>query len=323
MNSGPEENQWSLIEHCEIMATQPTAQSQAEPNGASVVLSPAATIEVKAESSSDAKNTDEKTPVEPKKPSLKHHDTFEPYYSEAEFYTEPEFNSRSRPRRRSMSPYRQIYPRRITTEVPMLTSSSLLLSRAGNHDGIADLPYPARSTVYLTTFPFSDRDVQKWAWLFNLGVEEKYVYERDGYGRPDPYLMHDEWVPDTRDVHYEPIIERRRARSPYYDPLSTGISTVFFSKALDTDIIPEETDNLQYVIVVQGQSRGDKAAKLLVAQSRKAAGMLMYVEVLSGCSIVFVGAMKKMEGKNMGRKFKKVEKLEELSGDGKFFGVIC
>jgi hypothetical protein len=232
---------------------------------------------------------------------------------------------RHRPIRR---PVRQVYNRRyspspirirnqpIRDVVPALTSSTHLLDQVSKRDGIVDLPFPARGSIFLTTYPFTDKDVKKWAWLFSLGVEETFLKEPSrGRGRDV----------DSDDSDGEPIVRRARNRSPFYDPGTVDIPSVYLSRALDKEVVPEETENVSYLIVTQNRHR-PAGSKLLVAESRKAAGILMYYESLKGDSIVFVGAVVgKGEKKVHPKKFRMVESLEEATKakEEGLVGVIC
>ena len=84
------------------------------------------------------------------------------------------------------------------------------------------------------------------------------------------------------------------------------IPSVHLSRALDTDVVPETTTDACYLIVTQNRHR-PAGSKLQIAESRKAAGILMYYEVLRGDSIMFVGAMANRPKKTVHpKKFRKV-----------------
>jgi hypothetical protein len=243
---------------------------------------------------------------------------------------------RSRPRRRGIGRRYSISPIRYRpapiVEQVMASSSTTLLGLVNKYDGVADLPFPARSSVYLTTFPFTAKDVQKYEWLFKNGVDDAWLWdkarsEKEGRGPED-----DEYAYDS----YGPIYNsRRRARSPYYvDRLDANdIPSVYLSKALDTSVVPEETEKLggkevRYWFVVQNRNR-NPGIKLMIAESRKAAGIMIFYEALSGNSVAFVGAVVgvEMERKAMKEmKFRKVESVEEavkVQEEEGVVGIIC
>jgi hypothetical protein len=213
-------------------------------------------------------------------------------------------------RRRPISPVPQ------RAQNAMLNSSVQLLAKVNKYDGIADLPFPARGGIYLTTFPFTDRDVKKWSWLFSLGIEDTFLAEDVSF--------HDCDSEDERRPRYRPV-QRRRDRSPEYDSYAVDISSVCLSRALDTEVVPEGTDGLRYVIVIKNRHR-PAGSKLLVGESRKAAGMLMYYELLKGDSVMFVGAMMgPTKNGTHPKKFRKVESVGEagmVQQEG-FVGVVC
>ncbi|KZM18542.1 uncharacterized protein EKO05_0002375 [Ascochyta rabiei] len=195
-----------------------------------------------------------------------------------------------------------------------LDSATQLLEKLGKEDGLMELPTPAHSNVYLTTYPFGDKDVKKWAWLLAAGVEEEYLAETSGAiglnGKPIPSVER---------------VRQRRNEFPVYDPGNINIPSVYLSRALDVEVAPEDSKhNIRYLIVVQNRHR-PAGSKLLVAESRKAAGVIMYYEALRGESVVFVGATVhqcKTAGPN---KFRKVASLEEAASiqDEGYVGVVC
>lgn len=223
----------------------------------------------------------------------------------------PHIYSSSPPRRSLRSP-----------STPLFNSSTTLLNHL-NHDGIVDLPWPGKSSIYLTTFPFSDKDVQEWAWILRSGVEEQFIqkhiesFDEDGGSE-------DEWYPSDRRIRIHRPNRVRRERSPFYDD-TADIPSVYLSRALDPEVISEEEEkDFTYVVVVRNRRRGSGCAKMLTAGGRKAAGIIIYYEVLIGNSVVFVGAAKGGVGKK-GVKYKRVESVDEavkVAEEG-IFGIIC
>ncbi|KAF3040648.1 hypothetical protein E8E11_008007 [Didymella keratinophila] len=212
-------------------------------------------------------------------------------------------------RRYTPSPNRSYPP---PLPVPsMINSSTQLLEKVGKDDGVVELPVPALRNVYLTTYPFGDKDVKKWSWLLAASIEDEFV------------------VPSSHNVGGDlPTVERVRQRNDGfipYEPDRIDIPSVCLSRALDTDVVPEDTKHdVRYLIVTQKRLQ-PQAAKLIVAESRKAAGMLIYYTILTGDPILFVGATvhrcKTVHPKN----YKKVASLEEAISvqDAGFVGVIC
>jgi len=233
-----------------------------------------------------------------------------------------------RPRRRIHRRYSPSPSRRrgsgVDAPTPLFDKSSCFLDSVGKYDGTVDLPRPSRSSIYLTTYPFTDKDVKKWAWLFSLNVEETFLEEntRGRRGRDDN-------LDDTDDAFY-PTVRRARNTSPsWYEPGTNDVPSVYLSRALDKEVVPEDTANVSYLIVTQNRhppAGRPAGSKLLVAESRKAAGMLMYYEALRGDSVMFVGAAVGFGGKKVHpKKFRKVESLDEagkLKEEG-VVGVVC
>jgi len=219
-------------------------------------------------------------------------------------------------RRYSISPVRRRSRTPFVPDTIMVNSPNILLSKVGNYDGVADLPFPARSSMFLATFPFTDKDVKKWTWLLSRGVEDTFLNE-----------------PGSNDDEIYPTITRNRGRnrSPYYNynepvVINNEIPSMYVSKALDSSIIPEDTkENVRYLIVVQ-HPHTSRSSKLIVAEGRKAAGIFLYYQALSGISIPFVGAIVDT-GKKLGhKKFVKVDTLEEavkLTTEEGVVGVVC
>lgn len=216
------------------------------------------------------------------------------------------------PRRYTPSPHRY-YPSPIPTSYQSFTvnSSNQLLEKVGKEDGIIELPAPAVRNVYLTTYPFGDKDVKKWSWLLASGVEDEYVTQ------------------SMRDINSDmPSVERiRQNRSdfPIYSPGSIDIPSVYLSRALDAEVVPEDSKHdVRYLIVTQNRHR-PQGWKLLVAESRKAAGVLIYYEMLRGDSIMLVGATIHQCKTVHPKKYKKVDNLEEALRvqDEGFVGIVC
>jgi hypothetical protein len=302
--TSPDPDQWTIVDHTNNMAsTQPIPASESTIE-LPINNKPASTTEPKAAECTC-------NPI----PTLNRGDTKDTATSF--FDDEDEFiprvsrgRRRGGPRRFSPSPIRG-------EEFVRIPSSAKLLNQVAKYDGVAELPDPARTSVYLTTFPFTDRDVKKYAWLFANGVEEHYFSEP----------VYD---PDHEDHSAYPaiMVSNRRNRSPYYDPVDrNSIPSLFLSRALDTNVIPENTGDKQirYWIVVQNKAR-PQGSKLLIAESRKAAGIMIYYEALTGNSVLFVGAVVHQCGKpRKNMKIKRVESLDEaisVQEEG-FVGIIC
>lgn len=319
-----------------VTETQPATETQDQPEPTKVVE---LTINAKPTSNdqTEEKNED-KEPAPPKEKErsrkLKRTDTqitYSDYDSDLGDVRDRRVNRR---RRDYFSPVR-VHP--IQSNV-LLSSSSSLLEKINDYDGVADLPFPARGGVYLTTYPFSDKDVQRWSWLLGSGIEEQWVNEPrkrrvnnddddDDDSDDDRLFNRGRGVRIFND-------DRRRIRSPGYDPLGNEMSSVFLSRALDTTVVPEEgEEKVKFVIVVQNRSKNGssaEAARLLVAESRKATAMLMYYEVLNGTSVPFVGAVPanaKLTGSKKKKvQFKKVETVDEavkLYKEDGVVGVVC
>jgi hypothetical protein len=193
-------------------------------------------------------------------------------------------------------------------------SSTQLLEKVGVDDSIIDLPIMGRGNIYLATYDFGDKDVKKWSWLFAANIEEEYLTETS---RVDS---------NGNDV---PGVERVRQRpnnfSTVYDAGPIDVPCVYLSRALDTEIVPEDTEHqVRYLIVTKTRGRAS-GSQLLVAESRKAAGSMMYYEILKGGSVVFVGATVHQCQTVQPKKFKKVASLEEAicAQDEGYVGIIC
>ncbi|KAF2800037.1 hypothetical protein K505DRAFT_32366 [Melanomma pulvis-pyrius CBS 109.77] len=317
--SNEHHEQWTLLSRSNTMATDTSTQaatSTPTPNPSPAIE---LTINAKptAETSSSTEKKDSHGPdctcgaaAPPAPPKLERNNTAETFFSEDEFVPRISRNRRRvyPIRRYSISPPRR---ERGLPDTIMVNSSAELLSKVGKYDGIADLPFPARSSVYLATFPFTDKDVKKWTWLLSRTVEDTFLNEPGN---------------DDEDVYPSANRFRGRNRSPYYEPINANVDipSVFVSRALDTAVVPEDSGHkVRYLLVVQNRGR-PQGSKLLIAESRKAAGIMLYYEALSGNSVLFVGAVVH-QGKKLGRNLVKVETLEEavkVLEDG-VVGVVC
>lgn len=197
------------------------------------------------------------------------------------------------------------YPNRV------LTSSTQLLEQVGKEDGIVDFPGVSARNVYLTTYPFGSKDVKKWAWLFAAGVEDEYV-------------TLNAQVTDVSDVDNVDRVRLHR-NEPIHNLTNIDIPCVYLSRALDTEVVLENSKHrVRYLIVVRNRHQPN-GSKLLVAESNKAAGVLMFHEILRGSSVLFVGATVHQCKTVHSTKYRKVESLEEaisLQDEG-FVGVVC
>jgi hypothetical protein len=217
------------------------------------------------------------------------------------------------PRRYTPSPGRY-YPAP-HYESRTLNSSTQLLEKVGKDDGIVDLPVPARGSIYFTTYPFGDKDVKKWSWLFAAGIEEEFLTEASR-----GVDMDGNSIPSVERVR------QRHDRNLYYNSGEIDIPSVYLSRALDTEAVPDDGEHkIHYLIVIQNRFR-PAGIKLLVAESKKAAGIMMYYEVLRGDSVLFVGATVHQCKKTVHPKmFRKVASLEEAVSiqDEGYVGIIC
>ncbi|KAF2831554.1 hypothetical protein CC86DRAFT_366900 [Ophiobolus disseminans] len=319
------ESEWTIIDPT---FTTTEAQAMAATNDTT-----AAPAEPKIELSMNPKPIPAEAPVDQKEekesptctcdasmPKLERQDSIESLISVDDDYRRaprrvyPNYN-----RNYSPSPIRRRAPG-VRVAPALFDKSSHFLESVGKFDGTVDLPCPSRGAVYLTTYPFTEKDVKKWAWLFSLNVEDTFLEEasRGRRGRAG------EFDNNGDDVTYS-TVRRARNEFPIYDAMTIDIPSVYLSRALDLEVVPEDTANVSYLIVTQNRHRL-AGSKLLVAESRKAAGIMMYYEALKGDSTVFVGAVLDYgEKKVHPKKFKKVGSLEEAIKvkEEDFVGIIC
>jgi hypothetical protein len=320
MTPATEREQWIIVPS-DTMASTNDTRGETQPSERQV--------EIKKEAlNAENKPEGEKTPAAEKKdaectcPGCPVHPTLDRNITIDSSIYEERPRHRRRGRRYSTSPVRPYVDAEPFDLPPVVKSSAQLLSLVGTHDGVIELPYPARTSAYMNTFPFTQKAVNKYSWLFANGAEDVFLSDSRN-------LMHH----DDDDVYsngpYPVVVSRnRRNRDNYYDPINEDIPLVQFSRALDTAVVPEEgaDKDLRYWIVVQNKA-SPKGTKLLVAESRKAAGMFIYYEALNGHSIVFVGAVVQQPKKGVALKVKKVDNLEEAlqmkeSGED-VIGIVC
>jgi len=186
----------------------------------------------------------------------------------------------------------------------IVRNSSDLLALLDEPDVCVDVA--KRQQLYVTTYPFSDADVQKVSWLFRVGTLDGWT------DKITPYTVNT----STREYPPTPFIE------------TTNVPIARLSLALG---LPQgSSSKVKYLLVSRSKS-GPEPHKLVVSHSRKAAGVDLFYEVLNGNSIVFVGAVLKHVAipveyphKQPAIKFKQVESVKEAEevGDG-VVGVIC
>ncbi|KAF3001986.1 hypothetical protein E8E13_007838 [Curvularia kusanoi] len=182
-----------------------------------------------------------------------------------------------------------------------ISTSAQLLDLVGGDDQVVELAHSApQRFAYLVTYPFGERDVKKWSWLFSAGIEDEFI---TSIARDSP-----------------------RSRSPRYERYpEDAVLSVNLSRALDVNVVPENTKhNVRYFIITQNSLRS-AGHKLIVAESRKAAGMLIYLQMLRADSVLFVGAMVHECQTKPPKKFEKVNSVDEAVNCYKkgFVGVIC
>ncbi|KAF2473854.1 uncharacterized protein BDR25DRAFT_312031 [Lindgomyces ingoldianus] len=190
-------------------------------------------------------------------------------------------------------------------EEKVIKNSRDLLALVDTHEGL--IRTPNHTSVYATTYPYTDVDVKNISWLFYTGRIDGWADKLHSY-----YTMN------------------VSARDYYPNPVHHTIDTpmIRLTAALK-EHKPKDEAKLKYVIACQ--SRNTPAVfKLLVSYSRKAAGMDMFYELLNGNSVVFVGAVLKdvavpVENPHVfpAAKFKRVESVEEAESLKDAFGIIC
>jgi hypothetical protein len=224
-----------------------------------------------------------------------------------EDYCRPRRANRRRPTSPNYYPppvpiYSPAPPMPFPYEPSRISSSTQLLDQLGKEDGVFELPYPVNGRVYLATYPFGDRDVQKWSWLFAAGIEDEYIV-RDSEEQARP----------------------SRGSRHQYNARDEDMSSVHLSRALDVNVVPEDSKHsVRFFIVTENPGRLS-GFKLLVAESRKAASLLIYYEMLKGDSVLFVGAMVHECKTGRPKRYKKVNNLEEAAAlyNKGAVGVIC
>jgi len=321
------EHDWTLIAP---NSTTPPNSTMSSTND--TIPTPAAEPKLEAPTDTDTKRTittevpaahkDDDT-SEPGMPKLERQTSFD------SFISIDDYRRSRRPIRNTNPVYIRPYtpsppPRRrgvpiVQTISPIFTKSGHFLESVNKFDGTVELPRPSRGYIYLTTFPFTDAHVKKWAWLFSLNVEEVFLEEdtRPRGGRDVDFGGKGETLvyPTARTAYNDDFIH----------PLTVDIPSVYLSRSLDAEVVPEDAVGVKYLIVTQNRHR-PAGCKLLVAESRKAAGIMMFYEALKGDSVVFVGAAVDMVEKRVHpKKFVRVESLEQARGLGVegMVGIVC
>ncbi len=171
----------------------------------------------------------------------------------------------------------------------------------GDFEGSVEINTRRRDIAYVATYPYSDANVQKFSWLFMLGRLDTWVTE-----------------PQTPS-QYNAVQHYRRP--------NIGIQNIRLSApALDMDV--DDEPGVKFLFVTQ-EKDGLQTFKLTVSDSKPAAGIDMYYELLQGHSIVFVGAVLKdapvpMMSRYPAFEFKRVGSAEEAENLAEgVVGVIC
>lgn len=187
----------------------------------------------------------------------------------------------------------------------LVNSSTQLLAKVDCEDGIIELPPPSIGQVYLATYPFSNIDVNGWSWIFGAGIEDKFI------------------VPTAPIPHT--YAQQSRSATPEYFSRNDGLPFAFLSRALDTAVVPEDTKHIVRFLIVVKKSTLESGAKLIVVESRKAAGMLIYYELLKGACIPFVGATTLGYRSGEKNRYKRVNSLDEAAAlyNRGVIGIIC
>jgi hypothetical protein len=167
-----------------------------------------------------------------------------------------------------------------------------------------------RQTVYATTYPFTNADLQNLAWLFTYG-------KLDG------------WTDKIAQFY---VLASSRDYIPPLLPDRIEMPILRMSAALRV-LPPQEEDKVKYVIVAQNRNM-PMSHKLLISHSRKAAGMDIFYELLNGNSVVFIGLVLKHVAipvealhKYPAVQFTRVDSVQAAlgvaeTGDGKV-GILC
>ncbi|OCK78844.1 hypothetical protein K432DRAFT_444340 [Lepidopterella palustris CBS 459.81] len=190
------------------------------------------------------------------------------------------------------------------TEDKVVNNSRDLLALVDEYEGVIEVA--RRQTIYCTTYPLTTSDLASITWIFTTG-------RLDGW---------------SDKIHsYYTINASAREAAPY--PIIERVDTPILR--LSAALRPQKDEGkLKFVIVVQSRNT-PVSYKLVVSNSKKAAGMDMFYEVLNGNSIVFVGAVLKgvaVPVENPMRfpavVWKQVESVEEAEAVGEgAVGIIC
>jgi hypothetical protein len=192
-------------------------------------------------------------------------------------------------------------------ENPISNSSDLLAFAEKVTDVCVEVS-KRRLDLYLTTHAFSDADVQNISWLFINGKL-------------------DSWTDRVMTCFMVNISMREYTQGPIVERFDVPIARLGMAlRAVAQADLPK----VKYVIAVQSRNYS-MSYKILVSQTRKAAGVDLFYELLNGASVAFVGAVLKDVAipvehphKQPAMQFKRVGSVKEAEKLGQgTVGIIC
>ncbi|PVH69042.1 hypothetical protein DL98DRAFT_522395 [Cadophora sp. DSE1049] len=225
-------------------------------------------------------------------------------------------------RSRSRSPP---YRKRPLTDCTVLTSTKSL-HKILDEEEDACIETLKGQLVYITSHAFHTADLQKWSWLFQLGVAESWNQ------KPMPYLS-------GHGFQYElPRGGGVRGGVDYYDD---GYNVRYDHRGGPVPVAKlggafklirgdsEGAGKVKFVMAVQTKSDGSWV-KLVVSQSRQAAASNAFHEILNGHSIVFLGAVLRdtaIPAENPNKKARRLQRVGSVTAaeevEQGVIGIIC
>jgi hypothetical protein len=244
--------------------------------------------------------------------------------SVAEFVTRNSNMSRPPPRvfRQPRGSGRFI-PDRDVDEVPIISNTKQFNALLSQPD-ICVETVGSCDTIYISTTPFHDADVQKMAWLFKIGIPDTWVQKPTAYVSGTGYQF--ELPRGRRQYHDDDRYDDGYASHNIVSHARLGAVLRMFKD----DSEKYGTSKVKFVTAVHKERTSGAWVKLIVSHTRQAAVVDIFHQLLNNQSILFVGAVLQdvaVPVETSSRKPVKVQKVtsvKEAEEVGKgVIGVIC
>jgi hypothetical protein len=215
-------------------------------------------------------------------------------------------------------------PDRDLDEIPIISNTKQFNALLSQPD-ICVETVGSCDTIYISTTPFHDADVQKLAWLFKLGIPDAWVQKPTSYVSGSGFQF-DLPRGGRRQYHDDDRYDDGYNSRDIVSHARLGAVLRIFKD----DSEKYRTSKVKFITAVHKERTSGAWVKLIVSHTRQAAAVDIFHQILNNQSILFVGAVLQdmaVPVETSSRKPVKVQKVNSVKeaeevGKG-VIGVIC